>query len=85
VRVYEPGLDGLSYVLKGLSGPDAYESSKFDRRTSDLTISEGLRRVLASLARVGDRRLAQQQRRLARFAGFATATPAAVTPDVPRL
>lgn len=83
VRLYEPGLDGVGYVLKDLAGPDAYESAKFDSRSANLTLSEGLQRVLAALSRAGDRRLAQQQRRLVRLADseeFATAGSGA--PDV---
>lgn len=64
VRLYGPGLDGVGYVLKDLAGPNAYDSAKFGNRSSILTLSAGLERVLASLARVRDRRLAQMQRRL---------------------
>ncbi len=65
-RLYEPALDGVGYVLKDLAGPDAYESRKFGDPAVDLTLSVGLWRVLHSLARVRDRRLAQLQKQLTR-------------------
>ncbi len=64
VRVFDPALDGVGYMLKGLSGQEAYESAKFGDRTASLTLSEGLQRVLRSLSHVRDRRLAQHKRRL---------------------
>ncbi len=63
-RRYEPALDGVGYALKDLSGPDAYESSKFGAVTANLTLSARLWRVLHSLARGRDRRLAQLQQQL---------------------
>jgi len=45
VRVFDPVLDGLGYVLKGLDGADGYESGKFAGR-SELTLSESCRRVV---------------------------------------
>jgi len=45
IRVFNPALDGLGYVLKGLDGADSYESSKFAGR-SVVRLSESCRRVV---------------------------------------
>jgi hypothetical protein len=53
-------------AVKGLSGADAYESSKFGDKAASLTLWEGLQRLLQELSRVRDRRLAQHKKRLLR-------------------
>jgi len=49
VRLFDPALSGVGYVTKclGMSGADAYESSKFDARSSGLMLSKSGGAMLA--------------------------------------
>ena len=60
VRLYDQAQDGLAYLTECLSGPDAYETSKFAEGLSHLTLSDGLRRMLRARPVMGERRLAQR-------------------------
>jgi len=60
VRLYNQAQDGLAYVTECLSGPDAYETSKFAEGLSHLTLSDGLWRMLRARPVMGERRLAQR-------------------------
>ena len=44
-RLFDPMLDGVGYVLKGLSGEDFYESGKFSQKTQ-LMLCESCLRVV---------------------------------------
>ena len=44
-RLFDPMLDGVGYVLKGLSGEDFYESGKFSQK-AQLMLSESCFRVV---------------------------------------
>ena len=53
VRLFDPSLSGVGYTVKylGLSDPaDVYESAKFGHEASQLMLSDGLQKVLKSIA-----------------------------------
>ena len=53
VRLFDPSLGGVGYTVKclGLNDPaDVYESAKFGHEASQLMLSDGLQRVLKSIA-----------------------------------
>ena len=53
VRLFDPSLSGVGYTVKclGLNDPaDVYESAKFGHEASQLMLSDGLQKVLKSIA-----------------------------------
>jgi hypothetical protein len=63
VRLYDQAQDGLGYLTECLRGEDAHETSKFVEGLSHLTLSDGLQRRLRVHPVMGERRLAQRNRR----------------------
>lgn len=60
VRLFDPSLGGVGYTVKclGLNDPaDVYESAKFGHEASQLMLSDGLQRVLKSIAIRTERKL----------------------------